>query len=107
MHCIYIITWVDTEWAYCVYNGSLCSQFLDDNDDAESQKFLSNGMMKKKKYEEYHEEYVRSHNTHIVYVYKSELMIYSDIYTFWKQLNPKKKQLHSFAFWKQTLDNWR
>lgn len=36
-----------------------CSQFLDDNDDAESQKFLSNGMMKKKKYEEYHEEYVR------------------------------------------------
>lgn len=36
-----------------------CSQFMDDNDDAESQKFLSNGMMKKKKYEEYHEEYVR------------------------------------------------
>lgn len=35
------------------------SQFMDDNDDAESQKFLSNGMMKKKKYEEYHEEYVR------------------------------------------------
>uniref|UniRef100_A0A8D3DE96 Amino acid transporter transmembrane domain-containing protein n=1 Tax=Scophthalmus maximus TaxID=52904 RepID=A0A8D3DE96_SCOMX len=33
------------------------SQFMDDNDDAESQKFLSNGMMKKKKYEEYHEEY--------------------------------------------------
>lgn len=32
---------------------------MDDNDDAESQKFLSNGMMKKKKYEEYHEEYVR------------------------------------------------
>lgn len=36
-----------------------CSQFLDDNDDAESQKFLANGMMKKKKFEEYHEEYVR------------------------------------------------
>lgn len=40
--------------AFCHY-----SQFMDDNDDAESQKFLSNGMMKKKKYEEYHEEYVR------------------------------------------------
>lgn len=40
--------------AFCDY-----SQFMDDNDDAESQKFLSNGMMKKKKYEEYHEEYVR------------------------------------------------
>lgn len=36
------------------------SQFLDDNDDGESQKFLSNGMMKKKKYEEYDEEYVRA-----------------------------------------------
>lgn len=35
------------------------SQFLDDNDDGESQKFLSNGMMKKKKYEEYDEEFVR------------------------------------------------
>lgn len=35
------------------------SQFLVDNDNAESQKFLSNGMMKKKKYEEYDEEYVR------------------------------------------------
>lgn len=34
------------------------SQFLDDNDDGESQKFLSNGIMKKKKYEEYHDEYV-------------------------------------------------
>lgn len=32
---------------------------MDENDDGESQKFLSNGMMKKKKYEEYHEEYVR------------------------------------------------
>lgn len=31
---------------------------MDDNDDGESQKFLSNGIMKKKKYEEYHEEYV-------------------------------------------------
>lgn len=36
------------------------SQFLDDNDDGESQKFLANGMMKKKKYEEYNEEYVRT-----------------------------------------------
>lgn len=33
------------------------SQFLDE-EDAESQKFLTNGIMKKKKYEEYHEEYV-------------------------------------------------
>lgn len=32
---------------------------MDDNDDAENQKFLSNGMMKKKKYDEYNEEYVR------------------------------------------------
>lgn len=37
------------------------SQFLDDNDDAESQKFLSNGLMKKKTYEEYHEEYHPGH----------------------------------------------
>ena len=37
----------------------LYSQYMDDNDDGESQKFLSNGLMKKKKYEEYHEEYVR------------------------------------------------
>ncbi|KAK7895980.1 hypothetical protein WMY93_021305 [Mugilogobius chulae] len=37
------------------------SQYLDDNDDAESQKFLSNGLMKKKKYEEYHEEYHPGH----------------------------------------------
>uniref|UniRef100_A0A4W6G0W0 Solute carrier family 38 member 4 n=1 Tax=Lates calcarifer TaxID=8187 RepID=A0A4W6G0W0_LATCA len=34
---------------------------MDDNDDAESQKFLSNGIMKKKKYEEYHEEYHPGH----------------------------------------------
>uniref|UniRef100_A0A8D3APJ5 Amino acid transporter transmembrane domain-containing protein n=1 Tax=Scophthalmus maximus TaxID=52904 RepID=A0A8D3APJ5_SCOMX len=39
------------------------SQFMDDNDDAESQKFLSNGMMKKKKYEEYHEEYHPGHTS--------------------------------------------
>uniref|UniRef100_A0A8C6UEI3 Solute carrier family 38 member 4 n=1 Tax=Neogobius melanostomus TaxID=47308 RepID=A0A8C6UEI3_9GOBI len=37
------------------------SQYLDDNDDAESQKFLSNGLMKKKKYEEHHEEYHPGH----------------------------------------------
>lgn len=40
-----------------VFIRRLCSQFLDDMDDGESQKFLTNGMMKKK-YEEYHEEYV-------------------------------------------------
>ncbi|XP_075867443.1 sodium-coupled neutral amino acid transporter 4 [Nelusetta ayraudi] len=39
------------------------SQFLDDNDDGESQKFLSNGMMKKKKYEEYDEEYHPGHTS--------------------------------------------
>lgn len=33
---------------------------MDDNEDGESQKFLSNGLMKKKKYDEYHEEYVSS-----------------------------------------------
>ncbi|XP_076006965.1 sodium-coupled neutral amino acid transporter 4 [Genypterus blacodes] len=37
------------------------SQYLDDADDGESQKFLSNGMMKKKKYEEYAEEYHPGH----------------------------------------------
>lgn len=31
---------------------------MDDNEDGESQKFLTNGLMKKRKYEEYHEEYV-------------------------------------------------
>ncbi|KAM9845620.1 sodium-coupled neutral amino acid transporter 4 [Aulostomus maculatus] len=36
--------------------ATIDSQFMDDNDDAESQKFLANGMMKKKKYEEYDEE---------------------------------------------------
>ncbi|XP_023261662.1 sodium-coupled neutral amino acid transporter 4-like [Seriola lalandi dorsalis] len=41
--------------------ATINSQFMDDNDDAESQKFLSNGMMKKKKYEEYHEEYHPGH----------------------------------------------
>uniref|UniRef100_A0A671VJ75 Solute carrier family 38 member 4 n=1 Tax=Sparus aurata TaxID=8175 RepID=A0A671VJ75_SPAAU len=43
--------------------ATIDSQFLDDNDDAESQKFLSNGMMKKKKYEEYHEEYHPGHTS--------------------------------------------
>uniref|UniRef100_A0A3Q3WL73 Amino acid transporter transmembrane domain-containing protein n=1 Tax=Mola mola TaxID=94237 RepID=A0A3Q3WL73_MOLML len=36
---------------------------MDENDDGESQKFLSNGMMKKKKYEEYHEEYHPGHTS--------------------------------------------
>ncbi|KAM9334960.1 sodium-coupled neutral amino acid transporter 4 [Symphorus nematophorus] len=43
--------------------ATIDSQFLDENDDAESQKFLSNGMMKKKKYEEYHEEYHPGHTS--------------------------------------------
>ncbi|TRY68175.1 hypothetical protein DNTS_016562 [Danionella cerebrum] len=40
--------------------ATINSQFLEE-DDAESQKFLTNGMMKKKKYEEYHEEYHPGH----------------------------------------------
>uniref|UniRef100_A0A8D0AJZ7 Solute carrier family 38 member 4 n=1 Tax=Sander lucioperca TaxID=283035 RepID=A0A8D0AJZ7_SANLU len=40
-----------------------CSQFMDDNEDGESQKFLSNGLMKKKKYDEYHEEYHPGHTS--------------------------------------------
>ncbi|XP_059181444.1 sodium-coupled neutral amino acid transporter 4 [Centropristis striata] len=43
--------------------ATIDSQFMDDNDDAESQKFLSNGIMKKKKYEEYHEEYHPGHTS--------------------------------------------
>ncbi|KAM6985670.1 sodium-coupled neutral amino acid transporter 4 [Aplochiton taeniatus] len=43
--------------------ATINSQFLDDADDAESQKFLTNGMMKKKKYEEYHEEYHPGHTS--------------------------------------------
>ncbi|XP_034433752.1 sodium-coupled neutral amino acid transporter 4 isoform X2 [Hippoglossus hippoglossus] len=43
--------------------ATIDSQFMDDNDDAESQKFLSNGLMKKKKYEEYHEEYHPGHTS--------------------------------------------
>ncbi|KAG8005784.1 Sodium-coupled neutral amino acid transporter 4 [Nibea albiflora] len=43
--------------------ATIDSQFLDDNDDAESQKFLANGMMKKKKFEEYHEEYHPGHTS--------------------------------------------
>ncbi|CAL9683026.1 unnamed protein product [Knipowitschia caucasica] len=43
--------------------ATISSQYLDDNDDAESQKFLSNGLMKKKKYEEYHEEYHPGHTS--------------------------------------------
>lgn len=44
--------------------ATIDSQFLDDNDDGESQKFLSNGMMmKKKKYEEYHEEFHPGHTS--------------------------------------------
>ncbi|XP_041636675.1 sodium-coupled neutral amino acid transporter 4 [Cheilinus undulatus] len=43
--------------------ATIDSQFLDDNDDGESQKFLANGMMKKKKFEEYHEEYHPGHTS--------------------------------------------
>ncbi|XP_029901827.1 sodium-coupled neutral amino acid transporter 4 [Myripristis murdjan] len=43
--------------------ATINSQFMDDPDDGESQKFLSNGMMKKKKYEEYHEEYHPGHTS--------------------------------------------
>ncbi|KAM8908819.1 sodium-coupled neutral amino acid transporter 4 isoform 1-T1 [Spinachia spinachia] len=43
--------------------SSLLRQFMDDNEDGESQKFLSNGLMKKKKYEEYHEEYHPGHTS--------------------------------------------
>lgn len=44
----------------------LHSQFLDENEDGESHRFLTNGMlMKKKKYEEYEEEYVRGFTSHI------------------------------------------
>uniref|UniRef100_UPI0037E91424 sodium-coupled neutral amino acid transporter 4 n=1 Tax=Semicossyphus pulcher TaxID=241346 RepID=UPI0037E91424 len=43
--------------------ATIDSQFLDDNEDGESQKFLANGMMKKKKYEEYHEEYHPGHTS--------------------------------------------
>uniref|UniRef100_A0AAQ4PY80 Amino acid transporter transmembrane domain-containing protein n=1 Tax=Gasterosteus aculeatus aculeatus TaxID=481459 RepID=A0AAQ4PY80_GASAC len=43
--------------------GTIDSQFMDDNEDGESQKFLSNGLMKKKKYEEYHEEYHPGHTS--------------------------------------------
>ncbi|KAK9525487.1 hypothetical protein VZT92_016186 [Zoarces viviparus] len=43
--------------------GTTDSQFMDDNEDGESQKFLANGLMKKKKYEEYHEEYHPGHTS--------------------------------------------
>ncbi|KAI5614896.1 sodium-coupled neutral amino acid transporter 4 [Silurus asotus] len=40
--------------------ATMNSQYLDE-EDAESQKFLTNGIMKKKKFEEYHEEYHPGH----------------------------------------------
>uniref|UniRef100_A0A7N6FJN4 Amino acid transporter transmembrane domain-containing protein n=1 Tax=Anabas testudineus TaxID=64144 RepID=A0A7N6FJN4_ANATE len=43
--------------------GTINSQYMDDIDDAENQKFLSNGMMKKKKYDEYDEEYHPGHTS--------------------------------------------
>lgn len=81
-HYLYIKRWCSSKLLtvfVCWFGSSFvctCSQFLDDNDDAESQKFLSNGMMKKKKYEEYHEEYVRnwsSHSAIVVRVRQSEV----------------------------------
>ncbi|KAG9333759.1 hypothetical protein JZ751_010260 [Albula glossodonta] len=42
--------------------ATINSQFGDE-DDAESQKFLTNGILKKKKYEEYHEEYHPGHTS--------------------------------------------
>ncbi|KAJ8007144.1 hypothetical protein DPEC_G00114500 [Dallia pectoralis] len=42
--------------------ATMNSQFLDEEGDAESQKFLTNGIMKKK-YEEYHEEYHPGHTS--------------------------------------------
>ncbi|XP_032361648.1 sodium-coupled neutral amino acid transporter 4 [Etheostoma spectabile] len=42
--------------------ATIDSQFMDD-EDGESQKFLSNGLMKKKKYDEYHEEYHPGHTS--------------------------------------------
>ncbi|XP_061922276.1 sodium-coupled neutral amino acid transporter 4-like [Entelurus aequoreus] len=43
--------------------ATINSHFIDENEDGESQKFLGNGMMKKKKYEEYHEEYHPGHTS--------------------------------------------
>ncbi|XP_036373516.1 sodium-coupled neutral amino acid transporter 4 [Megalops cyprinoides] len=42
--------------------ATINSQYCDE-DDAESQKFLTNGILKKKKYEEYHEEYHPGHTS--------------------------------------------
>ncbi|XP_053498182.1 sodium-coupled neutral amino acid transporter 4 [Ictalurus furcatus] len=42
--------------------ATMNSQFLDE-EDAESQKFLTNGIVKKKKFEEYHEEYHPGHTS--------------------------------------------
>ncbi|KAG7497742.1 hypothetical protein JOB18_043243 [Solea senegalensis] len=43
--------------------ATISSQFTDDIDDGESQKFLTNGMMRKKKYEDYHDEYHPGHTS--------------------------------------------
>ncbi|XP_034019823.1 sodium-coupled neutral amino acid transporter 4-like [Thalassophryne amazonica] len=43
--------------------GTVNSQFVGDNDDTESQNFLANGMLKKQKYDEYHEEYHPGHTS--------------------------------------------
>lgn len=48
----------------CVF--PLCSQYLDDNDGGESEKFLTNGAMKKKKFDEYHQESVRGRSRSLV-----------------------------------------
>uniref|UniRef100_A0A8C7CPL2 Solute carrier family 38 member 2 n=1 Tax=Oncorhynchus kisutch TaxID=8019 RepID=A0A8C7CPL2_ONCKI len=43
--------------------ATINSHFLDEDGDAESHKFLTNGIMKKKKYEEYQEEYHPGHTS--------------------------------------------
>ncbi|XP_055793563.1 sodium-coupled neutral amino acid transporter 4-like [Salvelinus fontinalis] len=43
--------------------ATINSHFLDEDEDAESHKFLTNGIMKKKKYEEYQEEYHPGHTS--------------------------------------------
>ncbi|KAM9328009.1 sodium-coupled neutral amino acid transporter 4 isoform 2-T2 [Pholidichthys leucotaenia] len=43
--------------------GTISGQYMDENDDREDHKFLSNGLSKKKKYEEYHEEYHPGHTS--------------------------------------------
>lgn len=88
-HKKFIYIWT----SYCEYTYSFpflflgpCSQYMDDNDDTENQKFLSNGMMKKKKYDEYDEEYVRGFKW-VMYSVSVNIFIY---YTVLQDLTPKQ-----------------